>query len=123
MEKPKVGHHKTPVYKRYQYDYRNFKGNDLELLCKEVEAFCVGLPFEQVLFRGALSKNIESDWGQPISTTLSPPMAVYHAHKFIEAYPRSEVTIIAIILPKERVVRVLLVYLAIDLSLVMDMKF
>ena len=104
-KKSKVGYNKTPVYKRYQYDYRNFKGNDLELLCKEIEAFGVDLPFEQVLFRGALSKNIEFDWGRPISTTLSPLIAAYHAYKFIEVDPKSEVTIMAVILPKERVVR------------------
>ncbi|EKO3924997.1 hypothetical protein GCS56_002273 [Vibrio metschnikovii] len=71
----------TPVFNSYQREYKKFDFHRYSELKKEIREKGVLLPKGQLLFRGVCSDNQNDAWTHPVSTTLSPYIAVYHALK------------------------------------------
>lgn len=71
----------TPIFKLFQRNYRGFNVDDFINLDMEIQEKGLSLAKGQILFRGVCSENENDDWTKPVSTTLSPYIAIYHALK------------------------------------------
>lgn len=80
-QESKGSHGETPMFHLFQRAYRNFNANDFNKLDMEIQEKGLLLAKGQVLFRGVCSENENDDWTKPVSTTLSPYIAIYHALK------------------------------------------
>ncbi|MCC4800268.1 hypothetical protein BCT30_05105 [Enterovibrio norvegicus] len=69
----------TPIFHLFQRKYRDFNVDDFNKLNMEIQKQGLLLAKGQILFRGVCSEN--DDWTKPVSTTLSPYIAIYHALK------------------------------------------
>ncbi len=91
-----------PIYSRYLSKYREFDGDDYDNLNSEIKEKGVLLPAKQLLFRGAISGTQGFDWTRPLSTTIHPRMAAYHALKHWEHGSDCHLTLAAIIVPLDK---------------------
>lgn len=80
-QESKANNFKNPIFKSYQKKYRTFNNNDFKSLGVEIQKNGLFLSKGQVLFRGVCSENRNDNWELPVSTTLSPYIATYHALK------------------------------------------
>ncbi|EGR4288072.1 hypothetical protein ACN259_003597 [Vibrio cholerae] len=71
----------VPMFKLFQTKYKTFNKADFSALDMEIQEKGLLLAKGQVLFRGVCSENQNDDWSNPVSTTLSPYIAIYHALK------------------------------------------
>ena len=71
----------APVFKLFQTKYETFNDAAFTDLDMEIQEKGLLLAKGQVLFRGVCSENHNDDWSNPVSTTLSPYIAIYHALK------------------------------------------
>jgi len=98
----------TPIYQRYQRDYKNFTEDDYSNLKNEVQNCGHVLSPEQLVFRGMLTNAIDANWNRPLSTTVHPRIAAYHAFKHREnIYPKPDITIAALSFPMDKNVKAL----------------
>ncbi len=70
-----------PKFQLFQKKYKTFDNDAFTALDMEIQNKGSVLPKGQILFRGVCSDNKNDDWNNPISTTLSPYIAIYHAFK------------------------------------------
>ncbi|CAK3577518.1 hypothetical protein [Vibrio tapetis] len=80
-QESKANNVKNPVFKLFQKKYRTFNRNDFKALGTEIQENGLFLSKGQILFRGVCSENSNDNWYLPVSTTLSPYIAIYHALK------------------------------------------
>ncbi|MDO6524723.1 hypothetical protein Q4519_03400 [Motilimonas sp. 1_MG-2023] len=80
-QESKANNVKNPVFMSFQKKYKNFNDNDLRALGMEMQENGLFLSKGQILFRGVCSENSNDNWELPVSTTLSPYIATYHALK------------------------------------------
>ncbi|MFA0511603.1 MULTISPECIES: hypothetical protein [unclassified Vibrio] len=80
-QESKANNVKNPVFKSFQKKYRTFNNNDFKALGMEIQENGLFLSKGQILFRGVCSENSNDNWELPVSTTLSPYIATYHALK------------------------------------------
>ncbi len=98
-----------PIYSRYLKDYREFDNNDYLDLSNEIEDKGLFLSSEQILFRGSVTGERGFDWKRPLSTTLHPRIAAYHAHKHWREFSSiPPITIAAIVLPSDKRLRAII---------------
>ncbi|TKF21267.1 hypothetical protein, partial [Vibrio kanaloae] len=71
----------APVFKLFQTKYETFNNAAFTDLDMEIQEKGLLLAKGQVLFRGVCSENQNDEWSNPVSTTLSPYIAIYHALK------------------------------------------
>lgn len=97
-----------PIYSRYLKSYREFN-NDYLGLGNEIQDKGLFLPPGQILFRGSLSGEHGFDWKRPLSTTLHPRIAAYHAYKhWKQVSSRPPITLAAIVLPSDKRLRAIM---------------
>jgi hypothetical protein len=93
----------SPCYSRYQKEYLEFEYPDYSSLNNEIDEIGLLLPPEQILFRGAITGENGFDWNRPLSTTLHPRIAAYHAFKhWKQTLSRPHVTLSALVLPSQK---------------------
>ena len=80
-QESKANNGETPMFHLFQREYRCFKIDDFNKLDTEIQEKGLLLAEGQVLFRGVCAENENDDWTKPVSTTLSPYIAIYHALK------------------------------------------
>ncbi|MDB2387317.1 hypothetical protein N9W21_08265 [Shewanella sp.] len=80
-QESKANNGETPIFHLFQREYRDFNVDDFKKLDMEIQEKGILLAKGQVLFRGVCSENENDDWTKPVSTTLSPYIAIYHALK------------------------------------------
>lgn len=80
-QESKASNGETPIFNLFQRKYRDFNVYDYNNLDMEIQEKGLLLAKGQILFRGVCSENENDDWTKPVSTTLSPYIAIYHALK------------------------------------------
>ncbi|EHD0103699.1 hypothetical protein J7X08_000551 [Vibrio vulnificus] len=70
-----------PVFQLFQKKYQTFDNDAFTALDMEIQGKGLLLAKGQILFRGVCFENQNDDWSNPISTTLSPYIAIDHAVK------------------------------------------